>query len=1036
VLIRRGGATAREPNAVRGESPLGHPQTGAAPSPTATSHARVAIVIVSFDNGDYLAATLDSVFAKTAHPRLEVIVVDNGSGPGVLGELASRATLEPRLTVIHNDANLGFARATNIGIAAAKEPHHVVLLNDDVIVTPGWLDGLLRPLEDPTVGLVGPVSNHVRGEARVELAYGGLEQLDDAAARNAREQAGALLEVPVLALFCAAARADTLARIGPLEERFTVGMYEDDDYSLRLRRAGYRLLCARDVFVHHWGGVSFRRLDEQTHLLIHETHRRLFDELWGPRAELLSSARRAARASTEPDPPGEPQTPPTGVAERPPNPTADPPRASAGLSAELALRLFAAHLADRFGCPRVPLARLGDELGPLLATHPVVLLEGPEPSLLRRVVRAAGGSDLFAGRAGDAALAIAVPRPLALAAPADFHVRAYVPVFNEADILPATLDHLLEQGVSVHVLDNWSTDGSWELVCGRADESAITAERFPASGPARVYEWVRLLERIEELAAAATADWLMLVDADELRVSPWPQIKLRDALWAVDDAGFTAVDHTVLLFPPVAESFAPGGDPREHFPYAELWRGAGYAPQIKSWKRGRRPVRLARSGGHEAEFVGRRVFPFNFVDEHYPLRSQQHAERKIFVERLPRFQPAERARGWHVQYDALAAGHRFLRAPGELERYDSERFVEEHLLETLARIGVGAAAGPPAAPTLPGTRARVPAKAASSDGTISVVYTTHRREPHFEWFADALSEQIGRDAVEVVVVDGLYADDRTETFERAAAGRFRLIHAPAKPSPYNGPWRTTRGEYFAPASARNTGIVHASGRYTAFIDDLSLPMPLWWRAVCEAAREGYVVAGAYEKRRGMLVRDGRLLASRPDPDGRDTRWPQGRDGEPVQIGGGALYGCSFGAPRQLLLEVDGFDELCDAIGGEDGQLGFRIEHAGARLWYDRRMLTAESVEGHSGAPALARADKVAHPAIYMARLRELGVSERSVPGRWDCTHMIFDLVHGRRCVSSLGNYYRLRELDAGSLESLPACFPTHHWFDQQDLVEM
>jgi GT2 family glycosyltransferase len=946
-------------------------------------HAKVAIVIVSFDNDDYLAATLESLFDKTRYPNFEVVVVDNGSAPDLLARLGDHALRESRLRLVRNDANVGFARACNIGIAVAREAERIVLLNDDVVLTPGWLGGLLRHLGNERNGLVGPVTNHARGEAQIEASYTNLDDLDRFAAQRAREHRGETLELPVLAMFCVAARTEVLARVGALDERFTVGMYEDDDYALRLRRAGYRLLCARDVYVHHWGGVSFRRLEPSIHDHVHTTHRAAFEEKWGAPPD--DPGLLAEPASVLPEAGSDPRT-----------------------------RLFAAHLARRFGAP-VPIARAGGDLRALLRSAPAVVVEGGEPQLLRRLIRASGGSDAIVG----SSLAVALPHPLERRAPRDFRVQAYLPAFNEEDILAATVGHLLAQGVDVHVLDNWSTDGTWELCNALSGNPRVSAERF---GPRERYDWSAILARIEALAARSEADWLMLLDADVLRVAPWPESTLRDALWAVERAGFNAVDHTVLQFPPTNDDFESGMNPRAHFRHVEPWTGPGYAPQIKAWKSGPWRADLCASGGHEAQFDERRVFPFNFIDEHYPLRSQRHAEQKLFRDRLPRWSAAERERGWHAHYDGLAPRHRFLRSPSDLEPYDPKRYVQEHLVECLARIGVDP------------EKSRHPRRL--RDVELSVVYVTHRREPRFAWFADALAAQLGGEDMEVIVVDGLHSAERRERFIRAAKGRFPLSHVSAKPTPYNGSRRATRHEYFAPANARNTGIVHAQRPFILFVDDVSLPTPGWWRAAARAARDGYVVAGAYQKHRQMVVRDGILIGSRLDGDGLDPRWQLGSDEQTVVIGGGALYGCSLGAPRELLLELNGFDEICDAIGGEDGQLGYRLEYSGVPIYYDRRMLTIESVEDHAQEPVLERLRQVAHPAVYMARLREFGVDERARPGAWDSQCMIFDLVHGQRATVSVGNHDDLRTLEVGGLEATVASFPRHHWFDQRPLAEM
>lgn len=319
---------------------------------------------------------------------------------------------------------------------------------------------------------------------------------------------------------------------------------------------------------------------------------------------------------------------------------------------------------------------------------------------------------------------------------------------------------------------------------------------------------------------------------------------------------------------------------------------------------------------------------------------------------------------------------------------------------------------------------------------VSIVYVTQRSEPRFEWFADGLSRGLEDDELEVIMVDGLHSAERGARFEQIVGGRFPFRHVRAKPSPFCGPHRLTRRDWAAPASARNTGVVYASHPYVVFVDDLSVPGPAWWSAARDAAAHRYVAAGAYAKHLELEVADGVVVSSRPTAEGVDSRSQIQPDARLARVGGGALYGCSFGAPKSLLLELNGLDELCDSIMGEDSQLGFRIEHAGIPIYYDRRMFTIESEELHHQGEPPARLEAVIHPALYMARLREFGPRRRSVPGRCDTTHLLFDIVHGTRATESLGNYYRLADLTPDSLESLRDAFPRHHWFDQRPLAEM
>ncbi len=323
----------------------------------------------------------------------------------------------------------------------------------------------------------------------------------------------------------------------------------------------------------------------------------------------------------------------------------------------------------------------------------------------------------------------------------------------------------------------------------------------------------------------------------------------------------------------------------------------------------------------------------------------------------------------------------------------------------------------------------------ASEG-ITIAYVTHRPEPRFQWFADSLARQLGDDVPEVVLVDGLHTPERGDRMAEMVRDRFPFRHVPAKPTPFNGAHRVTEEEYMGMASARNTGVLYATDPYLVFVDDLAVLIPGWWDEVRRAAADGSVVAGAYQKHQQMVVRDGELLSSEAPQTGIDTRWDHGDDSRRVQIVGGQMYGCSFGAPRELLLEVNGLDEICDSVGGEDYQLGLRLEWAGAPIFYSRRMLTVEAQDLHRQEPVLIRMGKSLGSNDYMTKLAEFGVTRRSTDGPFDISHMILDILYGTRSVQSLGNYYALRELTEADLPGTVERFPSHHWFDGTALAEM
>jgi glycosyltransferase involved in cell wall biosynthesis len=249
----------------------------------------------------------------------------------------------------------------------------------------------------------------------------------------------------------------------------------------------------------------------------------------------------------------------------------------------------------------------------------------------------------------------------------DFRVVAIIAAFNEEDIIAESITDLERQGVNTYLLDNGSTDDTVERASRFLGGSLLNIERFPKDR----FALREILARKEALAEELQADWFINHDADEFRESPWSHLNLRDAIRAVDQAGYNAIDFELLNFRPTSNGSRQVADVRRALKYYELgdpWDKL----QVRCWKKPNVRVDLVSNAGHDVCFPGRRVFPLRFVLRHYPIRSQAHGERKIFRERRPRFDPAEREGGWHVQYDGIEPGHSFLRDPKTLTPYDPD----------------------------------------------------------------------------------------------------------------------------------------------------------------------------------------------------------------------------------------------------------------------------------------------------------------------------------------------------------------------------
>ncbi|MCL4487310.1 MAG: glycosyltransferase [Chloroflexi bacterium] len=244
-------------------------------------YGKACIVVVTWNNVDLTRQCLESVLRDHTYPQFQVIVVDNASTDETPAYLTALAEREPRVRIVLNEKNLGFAAANNVALRRVQDCEFVVFLNNDTVVPRGWLARLLRHARKSDIGLVGPATNWAGNEAMIDVTYRDLKDMEPFARRYVAEHEDQIFDIKSLALFCVAMRAQVIKAVGALDERFGIGMFEDDDYARRVRQAGLRVVCADDVFVHHRGNASFSKLSSLEYSSLFDLNKRLFEEKWG-----------------------------------------------------------------------------------------------------------------------------------------------------------------------------------------------------------------------------------------------------------------------------------------------------------------------------------------------------------------------------------------------------------------------------------------------------------------------------------------------------------------------------------------------------------------------------------------------------------------------------------------------------------------------------------------------------------------------------------------------------------------------------------
>lgn len=196
-----------------------------------------------------------------------LILIDNNSDAETKKNLENFSALNNNVFLIRNQNNIGWIKAVNQGLRLSVSPYVCIMNNDTVVKTRGWLSKLIEVSEmEPDIGLVNP---------RFEI-------------KNELESKKPFIEIDFCRGYCILIKRKVIEKVGLLDESYGLGYYDDDDYSVRAIRTGFRCIRANEVFVEHLGDATFSALfkDEKRYAL-HERNKHLFYSKWGRRLKLV-----------------------------------------------------------------------------------------------------------------------------------------------------------------------------------------------------------------------------------------------------------------------------------------------------------------------------------------------------------------------------------------------------------------------------------------------------------------------------------------------------------------------------------------------------------------------------------------------------------------------------------------------------------------------------------------------------------------------------------------------------------------------------
>jgi len=228
---------------------------------------KVAVITVNFNNGAITEECLNS-FAKVAKTNIDLslIVVDNGSVEKASLKLAKKF---PKVTFLYSKTNLGFAGGNNLGInfALKNKVDYVLLINNDATINEkNFLTDILKTKAD----IVSPLVKY-KDHGQLTLDYGG--KVDKFFGRNTHLHSLPEKTPDYFSGVCLLIKSKVFKKIGLLDDRFFL-YYEDADFCLRAKNAGFKLGFCPQASIFHNLSTSANKFGKRKIIILANSHLR------------------------------------------------------------------------------------------------------------------------------------------------------------------------------------------------------------------------------------------------------------------------------------------------------------------------------------------------------------------------------------------------------------------------------------------------------------------------------------------------------------------------------------------------------------------------------------------------------------------------------------------------------------------------------------------------------------------------------------------------------------------------------------------